>query len=586
MRLESSEQLTFSAAHETASMTLVKISTRLFWLVTCLMMLPGSTGAHQPTAQQSQSAKLGELGVVDFPTSARSEKAQAHFLRGVAALHSFWYPVALDEFQAATRIDPNFMMGYWGEAMTYNHPLWGDPQETEAARLVLGKIAIAPELMPRERAYLHAVEVLYGEGDKVTRDRAYAAAMEKIYREYPDDREAAAFYALALLGAVQPDDATALRTRMHAAAIALDLYRKDPNHPGAAHYIIHAFDDPDHAVLALPVARHYVAIAPPAHHAQHMPLHVFQQLGMWTDAAAANEAAWKTSDQWVKNNDLPISQRDYHSLHWLLYSYLQQGRYRQAEDLLATMHKSLEQFPKDDPRMLAYGMYTHASMAAEFIVETERWDAAEKLLPSPQGKAQDPKASAGSDPHKAFAAIAQAPAIFARGLAAAMKGAPEAQESMAALQAIREQRPDAPEPAIEQLLKMAEIQELEISAVARATRGELDEAINIMQKTTALEDAMASSPGPPVKPSHELYGEILLRVGQPGKAAQQFAKSLFRYPNRAHSLLGAARAAARSGNTQGAANAYVQFSHQWQQGDQQLAALREAREYVQEASAR
>ncbi|MGQ0811547.1 MAG: hypothetical protein ACT4OO_10030, partial [Nitrospiraceae bacterium] len=367
-------------------MTLTRISSRVLLLVICLMTMPAdSTTAHQTTAPSNPA----KLGTVHFPTSARSDKAQAHFLRGVAALHSFWYPVALNEFREATKIEPDFMMGYWGEAMTNNHPLWGDPQETEAAWKALAKIKITPDQTQLERAYLRAVKVLYGQGDKLTRDQAYAAAMETIYREHPDDLEAAAFYALALLGTARPEDPTALRTRMHAAAIALDVYRKDPNHPGAAHYIIHAFDDPDHAILALPVARHYVEIAPPAHHAQHMPLHVFQRLGMWPDAVAANEAAWKTSAQWVKNQDLPISQRDYHSLHWLLYSYLQQGRYREAEVLLVTMHKSLAEFPKDDPRMLAYGAYTHASMAAEFVVETERWDAAERLLPATQGKAKD-----------------------------------------------------------------------------------------------------------------------------------------------------------------------------------------------------
>jgi hypothetical protein len=566
-------------------MTLIGISKRFFLLVACLMMSAASTSAHQPTTQQSQPAKLGELGVVDFPTSAGSKEVQAHFLRGVAALHSFWYPVALDEFQAATRIEPNFMMGYWGEAMVHNHPLWGDPQEIEAAHKVLEKIKTTPELTPRERAYLHAVKVLYGDGDKVTRDRAYTAAMENIYRQYPNDREAATFYALALLGTVEPGDRTALRTRMHAAAIALDVYRKDPNHPGAAHYIIHAFDDPDHAILALPVARHYTAIAPPAHHAQHMPLHVFQQLGMWSDAAAANEAAWNTSDKWVKNNDLPIYQRDYHSLHWLLYSYLQQGRYREAEELVVTMRKSLEQFPKDDPRMLAYGAYTHASMAAEFVVETERWDAANALLPSPPAKAKDLKATADADPYQPFAAIAQTPVLFARGLAAAMKGSPDAQESVAALQTIREQRLDLQEPAIEQVLKISEIHELEITAIAGA-KANLDEAISIMEKATALEEAMGPPPGPPVKPSHELYGDILLRADRPAQAAQQFAKSLFRYPNRARSLLGAARAAAQSGDTPGAVHAYAQFSRQWQQADAHLPLRNEAHDYLKQANAR
>lgn len=566
-------------------MTVVRVpNNKVFSLIIVagLIMMPAvATIAHQSAQSQSKPAKQSNLATVDFPTSARSTEAQAHFLRGISALHSFWYPVALDEFRAATRLEPEFMMGYWGEAMTHNHPLWGDAQEIEAARKILAKIQITPEITPKERGYVQAVKVLYGEGDKKTRDRAYAAAMERIYREHPGDLEAAAFYALALLGTVRPDDPTALRTRMQAAAIALQVYRQEPNHPGAAHYIIHAFDDPDHAILALPIARHYVEIAPPDHHAQHMPLHVFQRLGMWSDAAAANEAAWNTSDQWVKSNNRPLSQRDYHSLHWLCYSYLQQGRYREAKELLGTMQKSLAQFPKDDPRMLAYGMYTHASMTSAYIVETEQWEAATELLPSPRDS-RISKADDASNSYEAFAALAQAPAIFVRGLAAAMKSSPEAKESMAALRAIRQREPSAQEPAIEQILKLSEVHELEIAAAASASQGNIGEAIDLMQKATALEEAV-SPQGPPIKPSHELYGGLLLNAGRPAEAAQQFSKSLFRYPNRARSLLGAARAAAQSGDTQGAANAYAHLSRQWQQGDAQLPALREAQTYIHQA---
>lgn len=235
-------------------------------------------------------AQEASLGTVHFPTSC-SPQAQAHFLRGVAALHSFWYPVALEEFRATTRVEPACLMGYWGEAMAHNHPLWGDPQEAEAARQALTPITMTPHATPRERAYLQAVQTLYGAGDKSTRDRLYAAAMEQLYRAYSDDLEAAAFYALALLGTVRPDDPTALRTRMRAAAMALEVYHKAPDHPGAAHYILHAFDDPEHAILALPAARQYAAIAPAAPHALHMPSHTFLQLGMWPEATTSNEAS-------------------------------------------------------------------------------------------------------------------------------------------------------------------------------------------------------------------------------------------------------------------------------------------------------
>src|ERR1700686_4665080 len=291
------------------------------------------------TLTSSVEAQQSSLGQVDFPTSG-SEKAQAHFLRGVVALHSFWYEEALDEFREATKAEPDFMMGYWGEAMTYNHPLWSDEQQTADARKALEKVSDSKRLTDRERAYLNGVKVLYGEGDKGARDKAYAVAMEKVYRDYPEDLEAACFYALSLLGSVNRGDRGFLR-QMKAGAIALDVYQKKPNHPGAAHYIIHAFDDPDHAILALPAARRYALIAPEAHHARHMPSHIFLQLGMWQDAAAANESSWATSVAWVKRKNLAPRLRDYHSLHWLLYVYLQQGRYSKAEELLALARRQM-----------------------------------------------------------------------------------------------------------------------------------------------------------------------------------------------------------------------------------------------------
>ena len=275
-------------------------------------------------------AQEAQLGRVEFPTSG-SEKAQAHFLRGLAALHSFWYEEALEAFRESTKVEPDFAMGYWGEAMTYNHPLWSE-QDLTAARAVVTKFKETPKLTERERAYLSAVRLLYGEGDKRARDAAYSAAMEKIYHAYPDDLDAAAFYSLSLLGLTGGEKGYRLQAK--AGAIALEVYQKNPNHPGAAHYIIHAFDDPDHAILALPAARRYASIAPEAHHARHMPSHIFLQLGMWPEAAASNEAAWESSDAWMKRKNLPLNVRDYHSLHWLLYAYLQQGRYNDAEKLL------------------------------------------------------------------------------------------------------------------------------------------------------------------------------------------------------------------------------------------------------------
>jgi tetratricopeptide (TPR) repeat protein len=483
------------------------------------------------------------LGSVQFPTSAQSQEAQAHFVRGVAALHSFWYPVALEEFRAATRIEPDFAMGYWGEAMAYNHPVWGDPQDTEAAREVLARLPAAPAPTPREQAYLDAVRTLYGEGDKPERDQAYAAAMEALHREYPDDLEAAVFYSLALLGlayaGASPDagareDPAALRTRMRAAAVAQEVFRREPNHPGAAHYILHAFDDPDHAVLGLPAARRYAEIAPEAPHALHMPSHIFLQLGMWPEAAASGEASWRASSE--------LGMPDFHSLHWLLYAYLQQGRSEEAKALLTTVRESLAKVPPEDMRNQVYGAYIQATMAATFLVETEQWDKASELL-GPEETRSVPQAGAGG-PYQAFAALAQTPAVFARGLATAVTGSGEAQEAVATLQDVSQQVADAPIPFAASMAPVLEIQALEIEAAASASRGQLDEAIATMRQATRREEAMPVPPGPPplIKPSHELLGDILLKAGRHEEAAQAFATSLFRHPGRAQSVEGAAQA--------------------------------------------
>jgi tetratricopeptide (TPR) repeat protein len=324
------------------------------------------------------AAQNSQLGNVTFENSG-AQKAQASFLRGLAALHSFWYEEALEAFREATAIDPDFMLGYWGQAMALNHPLWSE-QDTTSARQIVAKFKDSANLSQRERDYLAAVRLLYGEGDKRARDEAYSAAMEKVYRACPNDLDGAAFYALSLLGIVNPEHKS-YRVQARAGAIALEVYRQNPNHPGAAHYIIHAFDDPDHAILALPAARRYASIAPEAHHARHMPSHIFLQLGMWPEAAASNESAWEASETWMKRKNLSPSVRDYHSLHWLLYVYLQQGRYAKAEALLALMKSTLAGPAYENKLRPGYYENSYANMAAAFVVETERWELANKLFP-------------------------------------------------------------------------------------------------------------------------------------------------------------------------------------------------------------
>jgi Tetratricopeptide repeat len=510
-----------------------------------------------------------QLGKVVFPTSG-SPEAQAHFLRGLAALHSFWFEEALDEFRASTKIDPNFVMGYWGEAMAHNHPLWAE-QDTEAARKVLANIKDLSKITAREKAFVEAVRLLYGPGEKLARDKAYSAAMERVYRAYPEDLEAACFYSLSLLGTVRPGD-KGFRRQALAGAIALDIYKKNPDHPGAAHFIIHSFDDPEHAIIALPAARRYAQIAPEAHHARHMPAHIFLQLGMWPEAAASNESAWAVSDAWVKSKSLALSARDYHSLHWLLYVYLQQGRYSKAEELLPMNRKE------------AVGRYNE-DMNAVFIVETERWDLAAKLFAPSAKPPEDTAAHAAHNQPTAMPARgprSQSLPSFVRGMAAAKTGSPDTAKYIAELQSARQQITDKGDAYA---AKSAEIKELEVSAIVAAAKQNYPEAIGMMKRATSLEEEMSPPSGPPslIKPSHELFGEILLAANRPADAAEQFGIALLRQPNRARSLLGLARAASKSGDTKTAVETYSKLIQQWSNADQNLPELREAQDYLKQA---
>jgi hypothetical protein len=542
----------------------------------------------------SVSAQNSQLGKVEFPTSG-SDQAQAHFLRGLAALHSFWFEEALEAFRESTKTEPDFMMGYWGEAMAHNHPLWSE-QDTAAGRQVIAKFKDNPKLTARERAYVNAVKLLYGEGTKRQRDEAYSAAMEKVYQDYADDLDAAAFYSLSLLGMMNPGEKS-YRLQARAGAIALEVYQKNPNHPGAAHYIIHAFDDPEHAILALPAARRYASIAPEAHHARHMPSHIFLQLGMWPEAAASNESSWETSDAWMKRKNLSPNVRDYHSLHWLLYVYLQQGRYRKAEELLTLMKKTMSESAYDNKLRPNYYENSYAAMAAAFVVETERWDMATQLFPAGapvvagqtiaavqvnpgmQGPHAGHGGNGGATPVTSDATAtvrssnrSERLPIVITNLAAANKGSLRQGTTLADLNS--NSASEGPR-----------VGDLGIVAVAASLKGDHQKAIEFMRQAVIVEEKLGPPSGPPlvIKPAHELFGEILLRASKPGEAAEQFKIALLRQPNRARSLLGAARAAAQSGNESQAASFYARLLDQWKQADEGLPELREVQDYLRKS---
>ena len=501
-----------------------------------------------------------ELGSIDFSTSV-SGTAQNHFLHGVAALHSFWYTEALSAFKNSISADPQFAMGYWGIAMAHNHPLW-EEQDSESAKAALSKIKNISKLTQREQDYIHAIRLLYGKGEKHARDKAYSKAMKKIYHNYPNDLEAACFYSLSILG-VARNTVNKLRLQVEAGSLALEVFQKNPNHPCAAHYSIHAFDHPDLARLALPSAKRYAKIAPASHHAQHMSAHIFVQLGMWGDAVDSNTNGWKTSVDWVEKKNLPLSKRDYHSLQWLHYSLLQQGLIDQATSIFAIQQKDMAEGIQAQSNLRA-GKYYYRMLAASFI-ETENWEFIEKFSPPDGWK---PKSFSEAGYH------------FARGFSAAMQGKiEEANKHLLELKAIRKQNF---KKNYYKRIEYLKVWELEIQTAIKLYQKDFETAIKLVKQAILLEEKLPSPSGPPriLKPSYELLGEVYLKAEKPIQAQENFSISLLRHPNRIRSLVGMARASNANRNRETANESYQQLVYQLKNASAELPELKEARKFL------
>jgi Tfp pilus assembly protein PilF len=504
-------------------------------------------------------AGQGDLGRTQFANSG-SAAAQQSFLRGLLLLHSFEYEDAGEAFREAERIDPSFAMAYWGEAMTYNHPLWMQ-QNRDAARNALDRLAPTPEARlaraptAREKAYLEAVEILYGEGDKASRDRAYADAMRRLHEAYPDDLDAAAFYALSILGTSEGKRDFA--TYMRAAAVAEDVFAKNPQHPGAVHYLIHCYDDPIHAPLGMRPARVYAKIAPAATHALHMPSHIFFALGMWQDAVSSNEASWQASLDRARRKGLGAGSHSHHALSWLEYADLQLGRFDDARRTLTTMQQDQKESPSSETTNYLGGM------RAAWIVETGRCTEDVMAMGSALG-------SPG-----ARELFVQGSCSLARKDRAGAEAALAAMEELPAGAGAAGHAHDGASARYDRDREVAAVLARELEAKIALARGDGDAAVRLALEAAALEDAMTFDFGPPdvVKPSHELAGEIYLALGRPAEAQKEFEKSLAHAPGRAQSLLGLARAAAKTGDTATSAEAYGKLRANWSRAGEPPPAL-------------
>ena len=498
-----------------------------------------------------------ELGTITFPTSGAAA-AQPAFLEGVKALHSFQFDEAAEAFRRAEKADPDFVLAFWGEAMSYNHPLWAQ-QDVEAAKKALERAApthearLAKAKLPKEKQYLEAMQVLFfSPGDKLTRDKAYSEAMAAMYAQYPDDNEVAVFYALSLLGTVRPGDA-GFRRQALAASIAQKVFAENPKHPGAAHFIIHSFDDPDHAPLGLPAANAYAKIAPAAAHALHMPSHIYVQRGMWQQVIASNTDAYKAAMDVNKRLKLSEGREDFHTLSWLAYGNMMLGKFDDAKQNVDLAKQAADRNPDNQGVRNGY-----LQMRARYILETGQWEKIALDAPAPAADAHAGHAMPGmpgmaySNPGNAW--------IFIAGVSAAKLGdAATASAAQTRLGGLREKMAGSGNAYA---AKEMSILEKEVGAYARMAAGQKDEAVKLAKEAVDVEVSLSPPSGPPdpMKPALELYGEMLLEANRFPEAADAFSQSLLRTPTRTPSLLGLARASARAGNTTAARQAYTELT--------------------------
>ena len=556
-----------------------------FYCVILVLLGTSISGAitQTPPTQPAAAQTVAGLGTATFPTATRSVEAQTAFIRGLLLLHLFEYDDAAKAFLAAEKIDPTFVMAYWGEAMTHNHPVWNE-LDVPAGKAALDKLAPTPEARaaliadPRQRAFLAAVEILYNDkGTKPERDALYATSMQKLAQLYPKDDEAQLFYSLALLG--RSEGVRDVPVYLLAAAIAKAAYERNPNHPGAAHYWIHGMDDPDHAAEALIAARSLSKIAPDAGHAQHMCSHIFMALGMWDEVVDANLNAMRVVDDQRRAAGRPILDCG-HYVIWLQYAYYQQGRYQEGDKALAACQSTakdalawMDAHP-DQPsssqnarqRLIEHSNSSLVTMRGTTVIDSRQWQGpAVAMVIEPA----DLGTNAGWD-------------LFTTGYAAAQRGdVPAAQESQKNLEKMINAYHAHPNGDHETGLYL-DILADDLSGLISSRTGNMEAAAMQVQRAAATYDGMAFDFGPPpvLKPPQELLGELLLKDGKPKRAREAFEASLKRAPKRTQSLLGLARAEDAAGDKAGALGTYQQLVAIWKNADADNQDVTEARNYI------
>lgn len=516
----------------------------------------------QPSGQSAPPASQVGSDNVDFRTSCAPATTD-DFNRAVALMHSFWFAEAIDTFNEVLAVDSDCAMAHWGIALSH----WGNPfaGQRNARQLERGQAAIelaqqTGSPTPRETSYIDAVAQLYTDHESVTqyqRTIAYENAMATLTASYPEDREGQIFYALAINQNAQASDKTYSR-QLQAAAILEPLFDTHPEHPGLAHYIIHAYDHPPLAERALDAAEVYASLAPDAPHALHMPSHTFTRVGMWQASVNTNLRAAQAARS---DNDVGS---ELHALDYQTYAYLQMGQDQAAAAVVERALSLTEQVNITAVGATQAGAFAIAAIPARYALEREDFAGAASLAVNP----------AESTPHT------QAMTHFARALGAARNGDTEAAQEDLDMLAVLRQRAEA--NGDDYWREQIDIQYQVAQAWLTFATGDHDHAIAQLRAAAQVEDGTdksAVSPGP-LAPARELLGTMLLAAGQPELALVEFRATMQKEPNRFLALKGAAQAAHDAGDTEAARGYYRDLLQVAATADSERPALTRARAYL------
>jgi tetratricopeptide (TPR) repeat protein len=549
--------------------------------------LTASAYAATPDAAPSRSlGDLGKVGTVSFPTSC-DPALQGEFERGVALLHSFFYPEARRVFTEIARKDPECAMAHWGVAMTHYHPLWAPPDSNElgAGIAAVEKALAAKKQSEREGEFVRAIAAYYkgldtpaladaeaasapschggGGIDPKGRAACFRREMEKIATRHPDDVEGVAFFALSLV-ATAPVGDPELKNQKQSAALLEKWYAEKPRHPGLVHYLIHTYDYPPLATKGLPAAKAYADIAPEVPHALHMPSHIFTRLGMWEETIRSNQASAEAARKYgAANHPGAASHEELHSMDYMMYAYLQTAQDQKAKQVADVLARVTKIYPEVD---FAAG-YAFGAMPARYALERRQWKEAAALEIRPMS-------FWGKLP------FAEGHVAYARAVGAVRSG--DLDKARAATVRLEELSRASTDPRFRYFGEQMGIQRKAALGLIALAEGRREEAIETLRRAASEEDSLGKHPVSPgaMLPVRELLAESLLEIGRAEEALAEFEKSLRLNPGRFNALYGAAKAADKAGKRAEARKYYGQLVALGKLAEGTRTELSEARAYL------